>query len=84
MEFCAVMGKAEGRGEDWHGHVTCLTVAPEYRRLGLAEDMMNQLERVSEHMYELFANTPFFCLLFFTLLFFYLRSALWHVHTSRL
>jgi ribosomal protein S18 acetylase RimI-like enzyme len=45
------MGKAEGRGEEWHGHVTCLTVAPEYRRLGLADDMMNQLERVSEHMY---------------------------------
>jgi ribosomal protein S18 acetylase RimI-like enzyme len=58
------MGKAEGRGEDWHGHVTCLTVAPEYRRLGLADDMMNQLERVSEHMYELFANTPSLCVCF--------------------
>lgn len=44
------MGKAEGLEENWHGHVTCLTVSPEYRRLGLADDMMGQLERVSEHM----------------------------------
>lgn len=29
-----VMGKAEGKGELWHGHVTAVTVAPEYRRLG--------------------------------------------------
>lgn len=28
------MGKAEGKGELWHGHVTAVTVAPEYRRLG--------------------------------------------------
>lgn len=27
------MGKAEGKGELWHGHVTAVTVAPEYRRL---------------------------------------------------
>lgn len=28
------MGKAEGKGQLWHGHVTAVTVAPEYRRLG--------------------------------------------------
>ncbi|CAI2169508.1 20372_t:CDS:2 [Funneliformis geosporum] len=44
------MGKAEGRGKDWHGHVTAITVAPEYRRLGLADGMMNLLEEVSEKM----------------------------------
>lgn len=27
-----VMGKAEGHGENWHGHVTALTVSPDYRR----------------------------------------------------
>lgn len=27
-----IMGKAEGHGENWHGHVTALTVAPEFRR----------------------------------------------------
>ena len=43
-----VMGKAEGTGKNWHGHVTAITVAPEYRRLGLADGMMNLLEEVSE------------------------------------
>eukprot|EP01134_Creolimax_fragrantissima_P004832 CFRG4832T1 len=47
-----VMGKAEGEGEEWHGHVTCLTVTPTYRRLGLANQMMNLLERVSENIYD--------------------------------
>ncbi|KAF5301404.1 hypothetical protein FQA39_LY02133 [Lamprigera yunnana] len=43
-----IMGKAEGHGENWHGHVTALTVSPEYRRLGLAATLMNFLEDVSE------------------------------------
>lgn len=47
-----VMGKAEGTGLDWHGHVTAITVAPEYRRLGLAEGMMTLLEKVSEEPYD--------------------------------
>lgn len=47
----AVMGKAEGKGTDWHGHVTALTVAPEFRRLQLARKLMNILETVSETVY---------------------------------
>ncbi|GAB6027411.1 N(alpha)-acetyltransferase 20, NatB catalytic subunit [Chamberlinius hualienensis] len=43
-----IMGKAEGHGENWHGHVTALTVAPEYRRLGLAARLMADLEETSE------------------------------------
>lgn len=27
-----IIGKAEGREENWHGHVTAVTVASEYRR----------------------------------------------------
>ncbi|KAI9143895.1 acyl-CoA N-acyltransferase [Paraphysoderma sedebokerense] len=46
-----IMGKAEGRGTDWHGHVTAITVAPEYRRLGLARQLMQILEDVSEKIY---------------------------------
>lgn len=42
------MGKAEGVGENWHGHVTALTVSPDYRRLGLAAKFMKYLEEVSE------------------------------------
>jgi N-terminal acetyltransferase B complex catalytic subunit len=46
-----VIGKAEGSGNEWHGHVTAITVAPEYRRLGLARKMMDLLERVSDDVY---------------------------------
>lgn len=44
----AVMGKAEGEHEYWHGHVTAVTVAPTYRRLHLAARMMHTLEEISE------------------------------------
>jgi len=46
-----VIGKAEGQGHEWHGHVTAITVAPEYRRLGLAKNMMRELERISDEVY---------------------------------
>ncbi|RHX99391.1 hypothetical protein DYB25_010032 [Aphanomyces astaci] len=46
-----VMGKAEGKGENWHGHVTAVTVAPEFRRLGLAKNLMDYLENVSVELY---------------------------------
>lgn len=48
--FHAVMGKAEGSvaREEWHGHVTALSVAPEFRRLGLAAKLMEMLEEISE------------------------------------
>jgi N-terminal acetyltransferase B complex catalytic subunit len=39
-----VLGKAEGEGKLWHGHVSALTVAPEYRRLGLAATLMHAFE----------------------------------------
>ena len=46
-----VMGKSEGREELWHGHVTAVTVAPEYRRQGLASRLMTELEDVSQYKY---------------------------------
>ena len=42
------MGKAEGPGENWHGHVTAVTIAPEYRRLGMAAKLMSVLEEISD------------------------------------
>ena len=44
------MGKAEGNvhQEQWHGHVTAVTVSPEYRRIGLASHLMKSLENISE------------------------------------
>ncbi len=43
------IGKAEGedKKKEWHGHVSALTVAPEYRRLGLATQLMEDLETVT-------------------------------------
>lgn len=56
-----VIGKAEGRERDSrtgklirerHGHVTAITVAPEYRRLGVARGLMQLLERSSDEVYK--------------------------------
>lgn len=46
-----VIGKAEGQGPEWHGHVTALTVAPEYRHLSLGRKLMDLLELVSDEAY---------------------------------
>lgn len=45
------MGKIEGTGNNWHGHVTALTVAPQYRRLNLAAKLMYCLELTSERLF---------------------------------
>lgn len=69
------MGKAEGHLDEWHGHVTALTVSPDYRRLGLAVQLMNFLEDVSEKYETCTQVTIVFCLInqlmvFFLSLFF--------------
>jgi N-terminal acetyltransferase B complex catalytic subunit len=46
-----ILGKAEGEGKLWHGHVTAVTVCPEFRRLGVAKNLMAYLEEVSEDLY---------------------------------
>jgi N-terminal acetyltransferase B complex catalytic subunit len=46
-----VLGKAEGYDNLWHGHVTAVTVAPEFRRIGLAKQLMDYLEDLSIHTY---------------------------------
>lgn len=46
-----MIGKAEGSQTEHHGHVTALTVAPEYRRLALARKMIQLLESVSDETY---------------------------------
>ena len=43
-----ILGKSEGDGAEWHGHVTAITVAPEFRRLGTSTMLMSLLERISE------------------------------------
>ena len=48
------MGKVEGEGELWHGHVTAVTVAPEYRRQQLAGKLMDILEEITHKTYVLY------------------------------
>jgi N-terminal acetyltransferase B complex catalytic subunit len=43
-----LMGKLEGRGKDWHSHVTAITVSPEYRRQGVARGLMQGFEASSD------------------------------------
>lgn len=42
-----VLGKVEGEDKLWHGHVTAVTVAPQFRKQGLARALMNFLEDVT-------------------------------------
>ncbi|KAH8914128.1 acyl-CoA N-acyltransferase [Atractiella rhizophila] len=51
-----VMGKTEGVQTDWHAHVSAITVAPSYRRLGLASKMMGLLERVGNNQQAWFVD----------------------------
>jgi N-terminal acetyltransferase B complex catalytic subunit len=46
-----ILGKAEGDEKLWHGHVTAVTVSPEFRRLGVAKKLMRELEEVSQVVY---------------------------------
>lgn len=40
-----ILGKVEGKGDSWHGHITALAVAPSARRSGLAKALVAELER---------------------------------------
>jgi len=49
-----IIGKVEGHGAEWHGHVTALSIAPEFRRGGLARQLMNKLESISSDTFNAF------------------------------
>lgn len=42
-----IFGKSEGKGENWHGHITAVTVAPNFRRLGVAQHLIHILEETA-------------------------------------
>lgn len=46
-----MIGKAEGRADQWHGHVSAVTVAPQYRRMGISSYLMDVLEKKCDAMY---------------------------------
>lgn len=43
-----MMGKSEGKGREWHSHISAVTVDMKFRRLGLAGLMVEQLRQLSE------------------------------------
>jgi N-terminal acetyltransferase B complex catalytic subunit len=47
-----ILGKAEGKGLQWHGHVTAVTVAPEFRRQNLARKLMVMLEEITHKVHD--------------------------------
>mmetsp|Transcript_32685 Transcript_32685/g.52322 ORF Transcript_32685/g.52322 Transcript_32685/m.52322 type:complete len:178 (-) Transcript_32685:208-741(-) len=47
-----IIGKAEGEKQLWHGHVSAVTVSPEYRRMGLATVLMNDLEYITDKVHK--------------------------------
>lgn len=47
-----MLGKVEGRGKEWHSHITAVTVAWDYRRMGLAKTLVKELaDRSEDHTY---------------------------------
>lgn len=53
----ASLGRAGKESKERHGHVTAITVAPEYRRLGVAKGLMALLERASADVYSVGVGT---------------------------
>eukprot|EP00929_Paragymnodinium_shiwhaense_P095156 TRINITY_DN56118_c0_g2_i3.p2 TRINITY_DN56118_c0_g2~~TRINITY_DN56118_c0_g2_i3.p2 ORF type:complete len:130 (-),score=21.64 TRINITY_DN56118_c0_g2_i3:118-507(-) len=47
-----IIGKVEGNGNNWHGHVSAISVAPEFRRTGVANRLMEYLEEISEKVHD--------------------------------
>lgn len=47
-----ILGKVEGKDKLWHGHVTAVSVAPHFRKQGLARAFMNLLEDVTTRIHD--------------------------------
>lgn len=46
-----MMGKVEGTGTSYHGHVSAVSVSPLYRRIGICDLLMKELESLCETAY---------------------------------
>jgi len=47
-----IIGKVEGTGNLWHGHVSAVTVAASYRRMGLARMLMKDFEEICTNVHD--------------------------------
>jgi len=43
-----LLAKVEGTGEEWHSHISAVSVSPEFRRLGVAGMLLDRFESFSE------------------------------------
>ncbi|QLG73618.1 hypothetical protein HG535_0F01290 [Zygotorulaspora mrakii] len=43
-----MMAKTEGKGHDWHCHITAVTIAPTFRRVSLASRLCKALEAITD------------------------------------
>ena len=46
-----LLAKVEGKGKDWHSHISAVSVSPEFRRLGVARLLLDHFEKVSEEVH---------------------------------
>ncbi|CAR24366.1 N-acetyltransferase domain-containing protein [Lachancea thermotolerans] len=44
-----MMAKTEGKGPEWHSHITAVTIAPEFRRIALASGLCSALETITDN-----------------------------------
>lgn len=43
-----MMGKTEGKGNEWHSHITAVTISPNFRRVSLASQLCQVLETITD------------------------------------
>lgn len=47
-----IIGKEEGIGREYHGHVTALSIEEDSRRMGKAQELMIDFEQISEQIHK--------------------------------
>jgi len=49
-----IIGKEEGKNKNYHGHVSAVTVGPDYRKIGLARKLMFLMEMISQELHNVY------------------------------
>lgn len=46
-----LLAKVEGTGHEWHSHISAISIAPEFRKLGIAKLLLDWFESASEKVH---------------------------------
>lgn len=46
-----LLAKVEGSGDEWHSHISAVSVSPEFRRLGVAAMLLDRFEQLSNDVH---------------------------------